>query len=198
MYTRWWRSRIAGAASPAANSPAALYSRPRRTRPRSQWSPSHNQNSAQHQVKAGDLLYGSITLDPKTKSYNIYHNVSGSTTWDVTMNIPIQKGKTYTIAYVVYEKVAPCGDYPPDGSVTFSKINVYCDNKPVTPAWTTGFVEDVCNNRATVVDANTIKIAWNTKAQDPSPELIAASQSKPFKGAAAQAAAKGLLRGEAA
>lgn len=52
----------------------------------------------------------------------MYHNVSGSTTWDVTMNIPIQKGKTYTIAYVVYEKVAPCGDYPPDGSVTFSQV----------------------------------------------------------------------------
>ena len=38
------------------------------------------------------------------------------------MNIPIQKGKTYTIAYIVYEKVAPCGDYPPDGSVTFSQV----------------------------------------------------------------------------
>jgi hypothetical protein len=62
-----------------------------------QWSPSHNQNSAQHVVKAGDQLYGSIKLNAATKSYDIYHNVSGSTTWDVTMNIPIQKGKTYTV-----------------------------------------------------------------------------------------------------
>ena len=88
---------------------------------------------------------------------------------------------------MVYEKVAPCAAYPPDGSVTFSKINIYCDNKLYTPTWTTGFVEDVCNNRATVVDANTIKISWNTKAADPSPELIAASQSKPFAGAAKRA-----------
>jgi hypothetical protein len=95
---------------------------------------------------------------------------------------------------VVYEKVAPCAAYPPDGSVTFSKINIYCDNKLYTPTWTTGFVEDVCNNRATVVDANTIKISWNTKAADPSPELIAASQSKPFAGAAKRARA--ALRGE--
>ena len=161
-----------------------------------QWSPEHNQNSAQHVVKAKDQLYGSITLDPKTKSYNVYHNVSGSTSWDVTMNIPIQKGKTYTIAYVVYEKVAPCGDYPPDGSVTFSKVRVFCDNKQVTPAWTTGFVEDACNNRATVVDANTIKISWDTKAADPSAERIAASQGAPFAGAAK--ASQPRLRGEGA
>ena len=228
-----------------------------------QWSPSHNQNSAQHVVKAKDLLYGSVSLDPKTKSYNVYHNVSGSTTWDVTMNIPIQKGKTYTIAYVVYEKVAPCGDYPPDGSVTFSQVvraamrgdsavnavlrdattrkqqcgaerccacacarslgaraainapraprispcdpsprpppsqRVFCDNKLITPAWKTGFVEDACNNRATIVDPSTVKITWNTQAADPAPELIAASQSKPFAPFAAAKKAGGI-RGDKA
>ena len=72
----------------------------------------------------------------------------------------------------------------------------FCDNKQVTPAWTTAFVEDACKNRATVVDANTIKITWDTKAADPSPELIAASQSKPFSGAGAKKASS--LRGEAA
>jgi hypothetical protein len=112
------------------------------------------------------------------------------------MNIPIQKGKTYTIAYIVYEKVAPCGAYPPDGSVTFSNIRVFCDNKQVSPAWTTAFVEDVCNNRASVIDANTVKISWNTKHADPPAELIAASQSKPFRGAKAAKAAKPALRGE--
>ena len=227
-----------------------------------QWEPSHNQNSAQHVVKAKDLLYGSVSLDPKTKSYNVYHNVSGSTTWDVTMNIPIQKGKTYTIAYVVYEKVAPCGDYPPDGSVTFSQVvraamrgaaqscgaarrndaqaavrrravlrlrlrslarcsrghkraprpshltlhpsprpppsqRVFCDNKLITPAWKTGFVEDVCNNRATIVDPSTVKITWNTQAADPAPELIAASQNKPFAPFAAAKKAGGI-RGDKA
>jgi len=117
-----------------------------------------------------------VTLDPKTKSYNVYHNVSGSTTWDVTMNIQIQKGKTYTIAYVVYEKVAPCGDYPPDGEVTFSEIRIFCDNVQITPVWKTAYVEDVCNNRASVVDSSTIKISWNTAAADPPADLIAKSQ----------------------
>ncbi len=53
----------------------------------------------------------SITYTPGNESYSIYHNVSGSTTWQVTSSIPIQKDhsgqyKNYSIAYFVYEKVA--------------------------------------------------------------------------------------------
>lgn len=133
----------------------------------------------------------------------IYHNVSGSTTWEVTTVIPIQNGadgvpKNYSIAYVVYEKDAPCADYPPDGEcftttapprasltpplpyagvVTFTNIHLECDGVPYTPAWKTAFVDDVCNNRASVVDPQTIKITWNTKAADPPAEMIAASQA---------------------
>ena len=32
-----------------------------------QWSPSHNENSAQHTVKAGDTLFGSMTYVPKVR-----------------------------------------------------------------------------------------------------------------------------------
>jgi len=148
-----------------------------------QWSPEYNYNSAQHQVKAGDLLYGSITFNPNNQSYTIYHNVSGSTTWEVSTNIVVQKDgrkggyKNYTIAYFVYEKPCPCADYPSDGKVTFTNINVQCDNAPITPNWSTSYVEDVCDNRAHVIDSSTIEITWNTKAQDPAPELIAKSQS---------------------
>ncbi len=30
-----------------------------------QWSPTHNENSASHNVNPGDVLYGSVTFDPK-------------------------------------------------------------------------------------------------------------------------------------
>ena len=147
-----------------------------------QWSPEHNENSASHNVKAGDELYGSITYRADTDSYDVYHK-SLADNWDVTMNIPVQKvkgvSKNYTIAYFVYEKVAPCGDYPPDGVVTFTNITVQFDNKNVTDAvtWTTAFVEDVCNNRAAIIDPRTIAITWDTKAADPDAALIAASQA---------------------
>jgi hypothetical protein len=62
--------------------------------------------------------------------------------------------------------------------VTFSNIVLECSGKVVAdPGWTTAFVEDVCNNRANIVDPATIKITWDTKAADPSPELIAQSQA---------------------
>ncbi len=73
-----------------------------------QWSPEHNENSASHNVKAGDELYGSITYRADTDSYDVYHK-SLADNWDVSMNIPVQKvkgtAKNYTIAYFVYEKV---------------------------------------------------------------------------------------------
>ena len=67
-------------------------------------------------------LFGSITYDPATNSYDVYHNSSDG--WEVHMPIKIQKGKNgdyknYSIAYFVFEKDAPCQDYPPDGVTTF-------------------------------------------------------------------------------
>ena len=74
-----------------------------------EWSPSHNENSAQHTVHAGDELYGSITYRPTTDSYDVYHkNLADG--WDITMNIPVQKikgvAKNYTIG--VWDGVVLC------------------------------------------------------------------------------------------
>ena len=163
-----------------------------------QWSPTHNQNSNNFQVSAGDVLYGSIVFDESKMAYTVNQTATGSTNQGVQMKIPVQrtsKGyKTFTIAYVVYEKVAPCGDYPPDGAVTFNQLILECNGTAVTPQWTTAYVEDVCNNRASVVDPATIKITWDTKADDPAPELIAASQADRTLGGGKNRKAKAALR----
>jgi hypothetical protein len=138
----------------------------------------------------------------------------------------------------VFEKTAPCGDYPPDGIVTFSNFTIEWDGAsrseeralggrcslsmfvwlsfpsdsphhtfphrthyytppPLfpptfllpfphsspqssdgsTPVWTTGVVDEVCDFTAHIVSPSDITITWNTKAEDPSEELIAASQA---------------------
>lgn len=71
--------------------------------------------------------------------------------------------KNYTVAYVVYEKVADCNEYPPNGQVTFSNIRIFCNNNQIKPRWTTSYVEDVCNNRAHVLASDKIQITWNTQ-----------------------------------
>ncbi len=134
-------------------------------------------------MQPGDELFGSITYDAATSSYNIYHNSSDG--WEVTTNIPVQKKngvpKTYQIAYFVYEKVAPCADYPPEELVTFYDVNIQWDGVAQPARWSTAFVEDVCNFRAHVPDPSTsggnVTITWSTAAPNPKPELIAASQA---------------------
>jgi len=150
-----------------------------------QWVPTNNIDSAQHTSKPGDILYGAVDYDPNTHSYNIIHT-DMTDGWTVTTNIPIQKKnnvyKNMTIAYFVYEKVAPCNDYPPEGIVTFYDIKIEYDNAPVSPVFTTGIVDDVCNMRAHILNETSVSITWNTAAPNPDAGLIARSQSTGFGG----------------
>lgn len=145
-----------------------------------QWVPENNINSNDHQTQPGDLLYGNVTFDASTQSYTAVH-VDLTDGWSVTTTIPVQQDsngqyKNYTILYVVFEKPANCDQYPPEGVVTFSNIRVEYDGKRVTPSWKTGIVDDVCNNRAAVLNSTTVQITWDTAAENPAPELIAARQ----------------------
>jgi len=132
-----------------------------------QWSPENNINSASHDVNAGDILFGSVTYVAANNSYVIYHS-DMTDGWSVSTSIPIQKDsktgqpKLYTIAYIVYEKVWDCNQYPPDGEVTFYDISIKWDGAAQNTTWTTGIVDDNCNNRASIVDQNTVKISWDT------------------------------------
>jgi hypothetical protein len=162
--------------------------------------PSHNQNSNSHKVTPGMELYGSITYDAATNSYDVYHNSSDG--WEVHMPIKIQRDsktggyKNYSIAYFVFEKTAPCGDYPPDNVVTFYDINIQWDGaSPSDAVWSTGVVDEVCQftakNDVPSTTDGTVTISWNTAAQDPSPEKIAQSQrNKTLSGRAPAAARK--------
>jgi hypothetical protein len=133
-----------------------------------QWEPTHNENSASHVTQPGNVLYGSITLNATSNSYMLYHKDETSG-WSVNMSVPIQQKngvyKNYTIIYFVYEKVTSCGNYPPDGVVDFYNISVQYEGKDATQQvkWSTAYVENVCNNRAHVIDPTHIQITWDTK-----------------------------------
>jgi len=131
-----------------------------------QWVPTHNENSGQHTVKAGDVVYGSVTYLPSSQSYMMYHSDQNDG-WSVNTTIPIQKSgtqyKNYTIVYFVMEKVCTtCSQYPPDDIVMFYNLNFEYNNKKVTPTCTTAFVDNTCNNRAKVNTDGTIQITWSS------------------------------------
>ncbi|EGD73234.1 hypothetical protein PTSG_04950 [Salpingoeca rosetta] len=130
-----------------------------------QWVPTHNYNSEAHVVRPGDVLFGSVSYNPSKNSYTVFHKDMNDG-WSVTTEIPVQRSggdyKKYTIVYFVFEKEWDCDQYPPDGEVTFYDIKVQYNNQTVSPQWTTAYVDDVCNNRAHIVDESTIKITWDT------------------------------------
>lgn len=150
-----------------------------------QWVPEYNYDSSMHNVSPGDVLHGVLTYNANNNSYTITHtnmNDGWSVTSVIPIQKAKSGGyKQYTIMYVVFEKPANCDQYPPEGmspstpyiaetrvrayvrqlinlcagKVTFYDIAVEYNNQPVTMAWTTGYVDDVCNNRANVVNATT-------------------------------------------
>ena len=136
-----------------------------------QWSPENNINSAAHTVQPGDVLYGSVTYDADSSSYMMYH-VDETDGWSVNTSIPIQTDgngnpKKFTMSYFVFEKSQwACDQYPTNEQVTFYDITMEFDGKKVQPAWTTAFVDDHCDFRAAIVDESTIKMTWNTGAND--------------------------------
>jgi len=130
-----------------------------------QWEPTYNFDSDMHVVQPGDVLFGSVRYSPGNNSYVVFH-ADLNDGWGVYSTIPIQfwNGgyKNYTLAYFVMEKVWNCNQYPPDGIVTFYDIKVEYDNAPVTPQWSTGYVDDNCNCRAHILNPSSVSITWST------------------------------------
>jgi len=142
-----------------------------------QWSPQHNSNSKQISgVKPGQTLSGSLQYYPELDSYNLTQNVLETGTVS-TQIVKCQSGKKFTVPYVVFEKVAKCNAYPPDGIVTFFDIRVGCDFKECTEQikWTPKVLTPNCNMKAVINKAkNTIAITWDTKAKSKYDNMTAA------------------------
>lgn len=128
-----------------------------------QWSPEDNSNSNQINVKAGQTLHGVLDYDSSGDSYTLTQTVveTGSKSSQV---VKCQNGKKYTVPYVVYEKVWPCADYPPDGKVTFNNIKAECDGKDCTKdiQWAAKVKDDNCNMAAHISTDGSISITWDT------------------------------------
>jgi len=130
-----------------------------------QWRPTHNSNSRSYSVKAGDTLRGSIVYDEGTDSYLLSQKCleTGSVS---SQTVKCQSGKHYVLPYIVYEKVFPCRDYPPDGIVTFKNITAECDGVDCTKeiAWEAKVKDANCNMQARIDYPlpGQISITWNT------------------------------------
>ena len=128
-----------------------------------QWSPTYNSNSRQESVEAGQTLHGSLIYMPDTDAYLLNQTVmeTGVSSHQI---VRCQEGRKYTVPYVVYEKTWPCGDYPPDGEVTFFDIQADCDGKDCTDQikWETKVKNANCDMKANILSSQSISITWDT------------------------------------
>lgn len=128
-----------------------------------QWSPTHNSNSEQRSVQAGQTLHGALKYSQLTDSYKLSQTVveTGATSSQI---VKCQSGKKYVLPYIVYEKTWPCRDYPPDGKVTFTNIIAECDGQDCTAdiKWEAKVKDANCNMQANIINQTTISITWDT------------------------------------
>ena len=128
-----------------------------------QWSPEHNSNSNQHTVQAGQHLKGSLIYNSASDSYLLNQTIV-ETGVSSTQHVKCQSGKKFNLPYVVYEKTFPCGDYPPDGVVTFTDIYIECDGKDCTTetTWESKVKDANCAMKANIISPQSISITWDT------------------------------------
>jgi hypothetical protein len=128
-----------------------------------QWKPTHNSNSPQHSVEAGQTLVGTMTYDATTDSYDLSQKIDETGVSSV-QNIPCQNGKKYNLPYIVYEKTFPCQNYPPDEAVNFYNIYAECDGKDCTNdiKWESKIKDANCDMKAVVYNNTNISITWDT------------------------------------
>jgi hypothetical protein len=128
-----------------------------------QWRPTHNSNSRQHPVKAGQTLHGSIVYDASSDAYTVTQTIV-ETGVSSSQVVPCQSGKKFTVPYVVYEKTWPCASYPPDGKVTFRDIVAECDGKDCTSdiKWAAKVEDANCDMKAVISSNTEISLTWDT------------------------------------
>ena len=137
-----------------------------------QWRPQHVTEGRKMYPVPADSLYASVTFHEESQSYMMYSEIlTAGHTERTNLTIPVQKEggeyKKYTIVYVVFEKICHrCDMYPADDIVTYHNISVYYGGKKVSPTWTTGVVDEVCNMTAHIVDELTVSITWNSESDN--------------------------------
>jgi len=130
-----------------------------------QWDNSSFWQSDSGPVSPGNHIYAYVQYDPSLDSYNMYISCQ-ETGWSVTNNIPVEDGKIYTDAYFVVEhQPDDCGQYPANGQITFTDINIELNNKPVTPSWKGLQFNPACNSTPHVLSPSSVQFTWDTSSK---------------------------------
>lgn len=87
-------------------------------------------------------------------------NVSGAI---LTNTRPARANQTYTDVYFVTEhQPSNCNQYPANGQVLFTDIEIAWNGVTTTPTWSAQQFQPACNCQAKVVSPSSILFTWTT------------------------------------
>jgi len=133
-----------------------------------QWDNSDWWQSDTGTVQPGNHIFAYVEYVSSNDSYNMFITCQ-ETGWSISSNIAVEQGKVYTDAYFVVEhQPDSCDEYPSNGYITFTNINIELENKPVTPQWEAYQFQPACNSQAIVLSSSSVKFTWDTSSTDSS------------------------------
>ena len=129
-------------------------------------------------VQPGDKITSSVVYREKDNSYDMIIAADGKSITTNYKILPAQGDKNESVAYFVLEhQPLFCAAYPSDGVCTFENIYIEVDGKAVTPDWKAEQEDPKCDSKATIVNPETIKFTWNSKARTRNNVAIPALES---------------------
>eukprot|EP01102_Stenamoeba_stenopodia_P003819 TRINITY_DN13955_c0_g1_i1.p1 TRINITY_DN13955_c0_g1~~TRINITY_DN13955_c0_g1_i1.p1 ORF type:complete len:239 (-),score=55.72 TRINITY_DN13955_c0_g1_i1:92-808(-) len=127
-----------------------------------QWDNSYWWSSKQGAVSPGNTIFASVEYVKESNSYSMYIECK-ETGFSTTNVIKVEGSKIYTDAYFVVEhQPSNCDQYPENGEIIFSDINIELEGTPVTPQWQAFKFRPACNSTAEVLSPSAVKFTWNT------------------------------------
>ena len=119
--------------------------------------------SSVENVKPGQVVFGSIQWSAKDSSYSQSIWVAGGRPITTKVGAKNTDGETFTDAYFVVEhQPNSCSEYPANGGVVFSNIDIAWEDGHA-PVWTTAQFKPACNSQCVVKNATTLQFTWDTK-----------------------------------
>ena len=131
------------------------------------WTDRRDSQTRGIKVEPGDTIQASVTYNKAGRGLGTYAmNMTSARTGkrsDYSYALLPEQKATESVAYFVLEhQPNRCSELPPNGNVTWTKIEVEVNGEPVaSPQFVAMEEEPKCGSKANVIDTSTISITWS-------------------------------------
>ena len=117
-------------------------------------------------VKPGEVVRGAVWWEAASKTYK--QSIATATSRPITTTVTLKQthSEVFTDVYFVVEhQPNACSEYPADGAITFTDIEVAWESgAALTPAsWDVKTFKPACSSAGAVLNATALEFTWDVK-----------------------------------